>query len=179
MPRREFAKGSSKTEKRVGARALENTPLTLRSPLKLGAGFEQRVRTQLASRMEHAAGLIERVTVRFEDVNGPKGGVDTACRIKTVISGRRSIVVEKRASSHEVAFSRAAQAVGQALDRVRDKRRARQHVRPQRPQLAQDGSEPERPPPSLRRPTSRRPASRKRAPALRRHASTVRAGRRR
>ncbi len=125
MPRREFARGSSKTEKRGGPRALENTPLTLRSSLVLGAGFERRVRVQLASRIEHAADLIERVTVRFEDLNGPKGGIDIACRIKTVIRGNPSIIVEKRASSHALAFSRAADAVGQALYRLHDKRRTR------------------------------------------------------
>jgi hypothetical protein len=178
MPRREFSNGSSKIEKRAGVRPLENTPLTVRSSLELGAAFERRVRSQLASRIEHAEGWVERVTVRFEDVNGPKGGIDTACRIKTVMSGSPSIIVEKRASSHELAFSRAADAIGQALDRVRDKRRTRQHVRPQRPpQLAQEDSETERPPTSMAPRTTRQSAA-KRAPVLRRHASHVPARRR-
>lgn len=121
MARRQFASRSSKLEKRTGARALESTPLTLRSPEELGEGFEQRVRTQLASRMEHATGMIERVTVRFEDVNGPKGGLDIACRIKVVLAGYPSIVVDKRGESHEIAFSRAADAVGEAVNRLHDK----------------------------------------------------------
>lgn len=78
---------------------------------------------QLASRAAHAVGEIERVTVRFVDVNGPRGGVDTVCRIKVVLSNRPSILVEKRAHSYDGAFASAARAVGTAIDRTHKRHR--------------------------------------------------------
>jgi ribosome-associated translation inhibitor RaiA len=38
------------------------------------------------------AASIERVSVRVEDVNGPRGGVDHACQVKVVLSGAPSVV---------------------------------------------------------------------------------------
>jgi hypothetical protein len=126
MARGQFAKGSSKIGKpRAGRGTVERTPLTIRSRQRLGGGFEQRVREQIARRVGRAAGVIERLTIRFDDVNGPKGGIDTVCRIKAVVSGRPSIVVEKRADSEDVAFSQAASALATAVARTQGKHRLR------------------------------------------------------
>ncbi|MEO8842004.1 MAG: hypothetical protein ABI704_10565 [Kofleriaceae bacterium] len=64
---------------------------------------------------------MERATVRLEDVNGPKGGIDSACRIKLVLAGRPSVLIEKRAASYDVAFAQAVRSVGSALQRTRAK----------------------------------------------------------
>src|SRR5690242_11882206 len=100
-----------------GRTPLAETPITIRASMALGARFEQRIRAQLARRVGHAASLIERGTVRFEDVNGPRGGVDTVCRIKLVISGRPVILVEKVAETPELAFASAIKVLGPALNR--------------------------------------------------------------
>jgi ribosome-associated translation inhibitor RaiA len=65
--------------------------------------------------------LLERATVRFEDVNGPKGGDDTVCRIKLVISGRPSLIAEHRAANPPAAFAQAIDKIQRALERTRDK----------------------------------------------------------
>lgn len=104
--------------------------MVVRSATPIGAGFETRIRTQLARRIGHAAGLVERISVRFEDVNGPKGGVDTVCRIKVVMSGRPSLVVEKRASSHAKAFAQAVSAVSTSVRREQGKHRLATGPRP-------------------------------------------------
>jgi len=123
MARARFPKGSSKAGKAsTGRTTLQNTPVTIRSKEKLGDVFERNVRTQLASRVGHAAGVIGRITVRFDDVNGPKGGIDWVCRIKGTMPGQPSIVVEKQAASPAVAFGRAVSAFGTAVDRTRGKR---------------------------------------------------------
>lgn len=49
-----------------------------------------------------------RATVRFEDVNGPKGGVDTVCRIKIVLAHLQSLVTESRGTDIREAFDLAA-----------------------------------------------------------------------
>jgi hypothetical protein len=123
MTRERFSKGTSKIGKHTAGRpVLSQTPVVIRSPDLLGEGFKRRIRMQLATRLGQAAGLIERITVRFEDVNGPKGGIDTVCRIKVVISGRPSIVVEKRTHSHASAFARAVAAIGTAVAREQKRR---------------------------------------------------------
>ena len=61
-----------------------------------------------------SAPRIERLTVRFEDVNGPRGGKDVACRIKAVVSGLPSTLVTELAANPAKAFDRA----GQRLERV-------------------------------------------------------------
>lgn len=122
MTRTHFAAGSSKTDKAaLGRPTLERTPVVIRSSAKLDTGFAQRIRLQLARRVGRAAGVIERITVRFDDVNGPKGGVDTICRIKVVMAGRPSILVDKRADSHPRAFVSALGAVATAVARAQRK----------------------------------------------------------
>lgn len=122
MARARLPRGSSKAGKHAAGRpTLDRTPLTIRSHQPLGAGFQERIQRQVARRLEHAAGLIERVTVRFEDVNGPKGGVDIICRIKAVLSSRPSLVIEKQAQDESQAFSAAFNALGTALKREQGK----------------------------------------------------------
>jgi hypothetical protein len=99
-------------------------PIAIRSATKLGAAFENRVRMQLGRRIGPAM-FVERATVRFEDANGPKGGVDMICRIKLVVSGRPSIVVAKRATSEPLAFAEAVHAIGTTLTRASNKRKIR------------------------------------------------------
>jgi hypothetical protein len=130
MTTERFAKGTSKAERPAGRPVLDRTPLTIRSKERLGEGFRRRVRTQLARRLGRAAGLVERITVRFEDVNGPKGGLDTTCRIKAVISGRPSIVVAKRTHSHATAFAGASAALRTAIDREQGRHALRTGPRP-------------------------------------------------
>lgn len=96
------------------------TPIEIRSHEKLGDAFVERVRTQLARRIGSAV-LVERAIVRFEDANGPKGGVDTICRIELVVAGRPPIVVTKQATSEPLAFAHAVHAVGVALMRASKK----------------------------------------------------------
>jgi hypothetical protein len=142
-----FAKGSSKIEKRgVGRPTVERTPVTIRAADAPSAGLAERIRARLSRRVGHAAGLVERITVRFEDVNGPRGGIDTVCRIKVVMSGRPSLLVEKRAHSQAAAFARAAGAIATSVARARRKhglstgRRPGEPGRPSpRPPIHDDG----------------------------------------
>jgi hypothetical protein len=101
------------------------TPIAIRASIPLAPGFEERIRTQLANRVGHEAQSIERVTVRFEDANGPKGGIDTVCRIKLVVTDRPTVLVEKRATSAGRAFAHAVQAVGVAMARSEEKHSTR------------------------------------------------------
>jgi hypothetical protein len=65
---------------------------------------------------------IDRLTIRFEDVNGPRGGVDTICRIKAVMTGAESLLVQQRAKNPEQAVGRVIPRLVRAVRRDADKR---------------------------------------------------------
>lgn len=109
------------TKQARGRTALEATPVAIRSTVKLPPKLESKIRAKLARRIGHAAPLIERGTVRFDDINGPRGGVDVVCRIKLVLSGRPSVQAQERASEAEPAFDLASHKVQRALERARGK----------------------------------------------------------
>ena len=76
--------------------ASASIPIVIRAPKKLGDVFESRVRSTLSRRLV-ASARVSRATVRFEDANGPKGGIDNICRIKLMLDGLPPVVVEKQA----------------------------------------------------------------------------------
>jgi CBS domain-containing protein len=81
------------------------------------------IRRKLGRRLGKFAGAIERVSVRTEDVNGPRGGVDRVCRIKVVLSGLPSVVFERRDSSLVAAVDGALAGVETAVRRAVQRRR--------------------------------------------------------
>ena len=83
------------------------TPLSIRtSGLSTDTDLRDRIRLRLGWRLGKFAPRIERLTVRFEDVNGPRGGRDVSCKIKVVISGLPSVVVSEVAGNALEAFDR-------------------------------------------------------------------------
>jgi ribosome-associated translation inhibitor RaiA len=110
---------ASKPER--GRTVTDQTPIAIRTKLSLTDRFEDHVRSRLGRQIGHAAPLIERGTVRFDDINGPKGGVDTICRIKLVLSGRPSVIVAEQGADPEFAFTQAMRSLQTTLERVREK----------------------------------------------------------
>src|SRR4051812_41829091 len=79
---------------RAGRTPAELTPLALRtSGIHLDEATREHVRRNLGAKLRRFARQIERVTVRFTDVNGPhRGGEDVDCDVKVVLSGQRSVI---------------------------------------------------------------------------------------
>ena len=103
--------------------------IAIRSRVEQPAGMEDWIRAQMGSKLDHESTLIERGTVRFEDINGPRGGIDTLCRIKLVIRRRPSVQVEEQAEDARAAFLLALPVVVRSLKRVRDKHKLRGNPR--------------------------------------------------
>jgi len=88
-------------------------------------GEEQRHRIQ--RRIEFALGRfatrIQRVTVRLEDENGPRGGLDLACRVAVKLKPEGELHVldrdEEERAVTDRALDRAARAVARYLERQR------------------------------------------------------------
>lgn len=113
---------ATKTPRSARATAVRSdakpTPLVIRSRIPLDDATRELVRVRLGRRLARYAPRVQRATVRFEDVNGPRGGIDVACRVKVVLDALPSIVVEKRAAQAIDAVVPVADAVSRALKRT-------------------------------------------------------------
>jgi hypothetical protein len=111
----EIPKPSKQTTGRGG---VAETPLHVRT---FGAtsqvGLSDHVRKKLGRKLGKFSQAIERVSVRFDDVNGPRGGVDTVSRIKVVLSERPSVVVESHGVDAMRAFDQASHSAERTVRR--------------------------------------------------------------
>lgn len=98
----------------------------------LGAPDRAYIRGKLGRALGKFAGQIVRVSVRTEDANGPRGGVDRVCRIKVVLIGLPSVVFAKRDPALNAAVDGALAGVEQAVRRVVRRR----WMRPRREEAA-------------------------------------------
>lgn len=118
-----FAGTIPRAQKRTAGRtAVADTPMSIRGQLPLDPDVKDRIRNALGRALSHLGTRVERITVRFHDVNGPRGGRDVLCRVKVVISGQPSLVVEERAHDPAEAVLRAAPRLARSLNRAADKR---------------------------------------------------------
>jgi CBS domain-containing protein len=83
------------------------------------------IRRRLGMKLGKFAPSIERVTLRVEDVNGTRGGVDTTCRIKVVLSRLPSVTVETRGDSLADTVNRALGAAERAVRRTLQRKRTK------------------------------------------------------
>lgn len=81
------------------------------------------IRRKLGMKLGRFARSIERVSVRIEDVNGPRGGIDQVCRIKVVLKGLPSVVFEGRDASVNAAVDRALAGTERSVRRSLQRRR--------------------------------------------------------
>jgi hypothetical protein len=69
------------------------------------------------------AASIERVSVRVQDLNGPRGGVDRACQVKVVLSEAPSVVYVEQDASLAAAIDGALAGTERAVRRALRRRR--------------------------------------------------------
>jgi hypothetical protein len=102
--------------------------LAVYSKDRLSAELQSLVAARVATALRGMDARVERVVVRFEDLNGPKGGDDTSCRIQVSVSGRPAIVVEAVARGEGRAFRLALPRLTTAFCRERERARTRPHI---------------------------------------------------
>ncbi|MFO1510463.1 MAG: HPF/RaiA family ribosome-associated protein [Steroidobacteraceae bacterium] len=121
------------TPRRPSARARVRKPDSARrAPLPAHIRAEQRdlapddrtyIQRKLGTRLGKFARSIERISVRTDDANGPRGGIDRLCRIKVVLRGAPSVVYESRSSSLDAAVDGALAGIERAVRRTLQRRR--------------------------------------------------------
>jgi ribosome-associated translation inhibitor RaiA len=88
-----------------------STSTALRGGLDVGGALRDAVSGRLTRFLGRFGDRIRWVDVRFTDVNGPRGGVDTRCRIEAHIEPLGTVIGQ---ATHETAL----QAVRAAVDKV-------------------------------------------------------------
>ena len=126
VKRSPFAKGLPKTAKRSPRKEFPVIPAYIRSAeAELGSHDREYIRRKLGTRLGKFSSSIERVSVRTQDVNGPRSGVDRRCRIKVVLSRLPSVVFESREATVSAAIDVALAGVQRAVRRAVQRRRAK------------------------------------------------------
>jgi hypothetical protein len=123
-PKQSFARKLAVVEKRhAGRTAVQDTPIAIRTSVPISLEFEESIRLRLGRAIGHLGTMIERGTVRFKDENGPRGGQDTVCHVKLVLSGIPNAVASARSTTPPKAFAAALPKVREAAGGAVRKRR--------------------------------------------------------
>lgn len=110
------------TKRATGTSLVARTPLDVRvGGVAVEPALKERIPAMLGRKLERFATNITRATVRFEDVNGPRGGRDIVCRVKLSMKGRDFVVVEVREADARTAFRLASNQAKTAAARTLDR----------------------------------------------------------
>ncbi len=119
-----FSRRVPKASKRAGSTDAPQIAVHIRATQgDLASNDRDYIRRKLGTRLGKFRNSIERVSVRTEDVNGPRGGVDQVCRIKVVLRGLPSVVFESRNASLNAAVDAALSGVERTVRRTLQRRR--------------------------------------------------------
>ncbi len=80
-------------------------------------GLRQHAGRRLRFALGRFDTVVERVRVRLEDINGPRGGVDKRCRIVVNLKAAGEVVVEDTDASAQALLDRSAERVGRMVQR--------------------------------------------------------------
>lgn len=92
---------------------------------KLSGKDRDYIRQRLAKRLGKFDRFVERTSVRVEDINGPRGGVDKRCRVKIALRGLPSVVVEEHHYSPRAAIDLAFDGIERTVRRTIERRRVK------------------------------------------------------
>lgn len=91
--------------------------------LVMTPALREHVARRLRFALGRVAARLHRVSVRVDDVNGPRGGVDKRCQVRLVLPGR-TITIDELDRDLYVAIDRAAERAGRAAERTLERLRA-------------------------------------------------------
>jgi ribosome-associated translation inhibitor RaiA len=115
------------SKRHAGRTAADATPLYIRGHhVDVDESLERYVRERTSRKLAKFAHDEQRITVRFEDLNGPKGGLSIACRIEILVPAAPTIVIEDRAARPRDAFDLAVDEAARALAHSLEKRQRSQ-----------------------------------------------------
>jgi ribosome-associated translation inhibitor RaiA len=128
-----FAESTPKAVKRVtGAATTSQTPMQVRAPgLELEEGLRDYARERTGFKLGKFGLAITRISVRFEDLSGPKGAKAYECRVKVLLRHAGEVVASHATTTQRAAFDKAADAAERAVRRTLEKQaRTAKRARP-------------------------------------------------
>ncbi|MEM7157225.1 MAG: HPF/RaiA family ribosome-associated protein [Myxococcota bacterium] len=96
--------------------------------LFLSDQLEHLVRRRLDFALGRFASRIRRIDVKFDDVNGPRGGVDKRCQVDVTLSRGGQVRAHSMAESLRDAIDEAAHRVVRRLNRQLSRPQASRHA---------------------------------------------------
>ncbi len=101
--------------------------------LVLEAEHREQIQRRASFALSRMSALIHQVDVHLTDVNGPRGGVDTQCRVQVQLERGEPVVVEDMDHDLITLINRSLARAGQAVNRRINK--AMSDRRQHRPQI--------------------------------------------
>lgn len=83
--------------------------------------LQEYAERQLKTALDRFGDRVERVTVRMDDVNGPRGGLDKRCGVTIALPRHRQIFVEETSGELYTTLARAVQRATRAVARQMDR----------------------------------------------------------
>ena len=98
---------------------------------KLREVFHEYVSRRLHFALGRFATAIQRVSVKVEDVNGPRGGIDKRCCVEVQLRARRSLPLSVTTDDRELraAVDRSAKRMARTVARELERKRQRRPIR--------------------------------------------------
>jgi putative sigma-54 modulation protein len=104
-------------------------PTIIAKGVKLSQTLREYVVRRLRFALNRTQQNIQCITVRINDQNGPKGGVDKRCQIHLTLPGLPTIVVTEKAADIAAAVDQAAHRAAMAVNRLRARTKAIAHAK--------------------------------------------------
>ena len=92
-------------------------------------GLREHIERRIQFALSWANNSLQKISLRLDDINGPKGGIDKLCRIQIPIAGGKSIVIEEIQADLYIAIDRAVERAGRSLARKLERNREFSHRR--------------------------------------------------
>jgi ribosome-associated translation inhibitor RaiA len=99
------------------------TPQIRTAGVELSSADRWYIQRRVDAKAAKFEGPVQRMSLRLDDVNGPKGGVDKVCKAKVEVSGLPSVVVERRDRSARAVVDETLEATERALRKALGRRR--------------------------------------------------------
>ncbi len=91
---------------------------------QLTAGLQEHAERRIRFTLDWALHDVRTITLRFSDINGPRGGNDKCCQVRIPLPGMRDVIIEDRAAdlylAIDSAIDRAARTLERRLSRQRE-----------------------------------------------------------
>jgi hypothetical protein len=118
--------GKAKPKAPRRARADREIPVTIRAGnIETEEALHDYMVGRISSRLARHHGALHRITIRLDDLNGPKNAPAHRCALKLTIDRHESIMVEMVDAAPKVAFDRALDSAERAFKRSLEKVRTK------------------------------------------------------